>query len=291
MWIKALRRVVEANSLFKPVLNCEDESTPLERLQHAATSPTRMLALLDRNQRKPEQDRKMDPFFMTTVPFLEPDLDTRKAELRNFEAKQELLLVPGGRFILMLSISFSRLTVIDVGRYFDAKSKGEENPPFADYTVSAHCQSSVGIFRANISLDGNRLFIVNSETRSDGYCFFLLSCLIPYILPVSLPSSIDKFTLWKYDPLSNELRLEKSVYMETFRLSGIETHYMTSNLFIFMADGIIYIWDFINDKYIRWGTNQDICLQSTPQVCFSPTLYFKVTSRLTHYIIFSLDIH
>lgn len=66
----------------------------------------------------------------------------------------------------------------------------------------------------------------------------------------------------------NELRLKKSVHIETNRFFGIDTHYMASNLFIFMVDGIIYLWDFVDDKYIRWGANIDIGLHpTTPQVC------------------------
>lgn len=184
VWVKALRRVIETNFLFNPVLNDYDETVPLERLQHAATAPRRMLALFDFNQRKPEKERRLIPFNTTVIPFL--DLH----DTTTFEPHR-LLFVPGGRFVVVGSFSLSRLTVVDLERYFDKKSKGEEHPLLRDYTVSVDCRRQSGLVRANVSLDRTTLLIITSERHDDWYGFPFISLIHTYQLS-EISSSIGQ---------------------------------------------------------------------------------------------------
>lgn len=147
-----------------------------------------MLAAFDRKQScTAEDDRQMTPFSKTTIPFLDIDKDTVAKALghRDHEADHQLFFVPGGRFVIVLSSSFYRLTVIDLERYFDKRSKGETDPLLTDYTASVECRSTSGILRTNLSPDGTTLLIISSKRRPDWYFFFCswfmcISCLRQY---------------------------------------------------------------------------------------------------------------
>lgn len=275
VWVKALRRTAEANSLFKPVLNYGTNSEPLTFLQHAATSPQRMLALLHRNQTKAEQDRKMNPFSKAVIPFLEPELSTELATLGRDEAQQPPFFVPGGRFIIVLSIYFSRLIVIDVDRYLDAKSNGVENPPLADYTVSAQYSCQRGFFQASMSNDCNTLFIVTIEPRLSHHEYeFPSHWSIGYRLTLMLfyVHSGCKFSLWKYDLSSNELRLANVVSIET-AFSEANSYCMTPNFLAFAADSKLFIWNFVDGQCVQWVDEKPDDLYQPIEVCSHFSIY------------------
>lgn len=132
-----------------------------------------MLTLLSKNQ---SENRRMDPFSTLIIPVIDLDLITVPPGV---QTEEEIYLVPGGRFIIVLSISLAHLTVIDVDRYLKGKSNKQRKFFFHDhYAVLAPCESVKGVLRASMSPDGNTLFIITSETIPEWY-LFLFYTLFP----------------------------------------------------------------------------------------------------------------
>lgn len=223
VWIKALVDVCITNDIFLPTFPLDQMTT--EELTQAATTPSRWLTSVRRRCRHHASDGAvLEPSGINPKPI--------KLGLSPNDEVQGVFLVPGGRFVLILTLHSLQLRDL---------AWGGADPRIGQLVAAMEMNQQYNItFSVQPTRDGMGLRIVVPSYPMD-----------------TAANRRKQITIYEIFPLEDEPRLNEIALLNIDSTAPTIAPRLAGDLLLFLDGTVIKVWDFINGLWAEWNTQKN----------------------------------
>ncbi|KAJ3560496.1 hypothetical protein NP233_g10802 [Leucocoprinus birnbaumii] len=236
VWIKALTDMSTYNDVFLPTFQLDQMTT--QELSQAAVTPSRWLALVRQKYRQQHQLSSLAPSQATANTsgdmILKPSVVNSTPidlGLPTDDEVQSLFLVPGGRFVVLLTLH--SLQVWDLGFV------GKEGVAHRVTSVETNQQYNIG-FSVQPTKDGLGLRVVVPSYPKD-----------------TAANRRKQISVYEAYLLEDEPALNEIAHLGVNSTSPGIIPRLAGDLVAFLDGHVVKVWDYVNDLWAEWNTHKD----------------------------------